>query len=490
VTVGVSSADPTEGIAAPSSLTFTTANWAVDQTVTVIGMDDNVADGDQNYFIELSAMSNDNIYNGLDPSYVAVKNLEDADTVGLTVSGISGNTTEPGGTATFTVRLTVQPVVDVTVAVSSLDTSEGTATPSSLTFTALDWDTKQVVTVTGVDDSESDGDQYYAIQLSLATSNGPDLSYVLVTNIDNETVIYEMNCTDDGLPCIERATTSIPGNDSDNLNSTVPRVDIEFEFMVDVLENSGTQPEYIRLYMAQRNNPTASEFYAYDMECAGGFVAGATCTYKTELGPAEVHTYYFEMKSADGTITKYPSSGYMTGPTVHLLTGYNLVSIPRDTSASNLGGNTAFGTANSYRWDGALGYYTQVTGSSPVEPAEGYFVNKASTSLPQHDSLGEVQVPEYEYQLQPGWNIISNPYGCNVLLGDIEVKQNGVTQVDWDSAVASGWLSNAIYYYEGSDWGGVYDFETAPGATLVPWLGYWVHVNDDTNTYTLVIKKP
>ena len=60
---------------------------------------------------------------------------------GITVTPTSGlTTTEAGGTATFTVVLTSRPVADVTIGLSSSDTTEGTVSPSSLTFTSANWD--------------------------------------------------------------------------------------------------------------------------------------------------------------------------------------------------------------------------------------------------------------------------------------------------------------------------------------------------------------
>ena len=54
----------------------------------------------------------------------------DNDTAGITVSPISGlTTTEAGGTATFTVVLNTQPTANVTIGLSSSDTTEGTVRP-------------------------------------------------------------------------------------------------------------------------------------------------------------------------------------------------------------------------------------------------------------------------------------------------------------------------------------------------------------------------
>lgn len=49
---------------------------------------------------------------------------------GVTVSAISGNTTEAGGTATLTMALTSLPSASVTIGLSSSDTTEGTVAPN------------------------------------------------------------------------------------------------------------------------------------------------------------------------------------------------------------------------------------------------------------------------------------------------------------------------------------------------------------------------
>ena len=107
-------------------------NWNVPQTVTVTGVDDFEVDGDIGYSVILAAAtSTDTNYNGLDPDDVSLTNLDD-DTAGVTVTPTSGlTTTEAGGTATFTVVLDAQPSADVAIALSSNDSSEGTALPAT-----------------------------------------------------------------------------------------------------------------------------------------------------------------------------------------------------------------------------------------------------------------------------------------------------------------------------------------------------------------------
>lgn len=89
---------------------------------------------------------------------------------GVSISPISGNTTEAGAAGTFTAVLDTQPSANVTIGLSSNDTTEGTVSPSSVTFTNGNWDTPQTVTVTGVDDFIDDGDVAYSIVTAAATS--------------------------------------------------------------------------------------------------------------------------------------------------------------------------------------------------------------------------------------------------------------------------------------------------------------------------------
>ena len=93
--------------------------------------------------------------------------------------------------------------------------------------------------------------------------------------------------------------------------------------------------------------------------------------------------------------------------------------------------------------------------------------------------------------LQPGWNIVSNPYGAPILLSDVEVQQNSSTPVGWATAVTNNWMTNSIYYYQGEDWGSTYTWETTPSASFTPWLGYWVYLGvDDGSTYKMIFTKP
>lgn len=193
VMVPIASSDVSEGTLDAASIVFTAANWNVPRVVTVTGVDDGVSDGDQPYSIHVGAsVSADLQYNGLLGSDVAVINIDD-DMPGVLVTPTLGLiTTEAGDAATFTVVLRSRPDFDVTFSVTSSDLGEGDVAPSTLTFTTLNWNTPQTVTVTGADDAIADGDQTYDAVVHVSASADTDYAaltdeVVEITNVDDET---------------------------------------------------------------------------------------------------------------------------------------------------------------------------------------------------------------------------------------------------------------------------------------------------------------
>ena len=129
VTVTPTSSDNGEGKVSPDTLSFTNKNWNTYQTLTITGVDDNVTDGTQSYQINFPLSTEDTKYSSLSVSSLSMSNKDD-EVAGVVVGTISGNTTEIGGTATFTVKLNSQPEAEVTISVSSSNTDEGTVNPS------------------------------------------------------------------------------------------------------------------------------------------------------------------------------------------------------------------------------------------------------------------------------------------------------------------------------------------------------------------------
>lgn len=180
VKVPLGSSDGTEGRVSPSTLTFTPANYATAQTVTVVGVDDSLVDGNQAYTVNVGpTVSDDTDYVGLTQS-VKVTNQDDDTAYIVPTPGYMGTTTEQGGSATFGIALHSQPTLDVTLTVTSSDTNEGKVSTSSLKYTTSNWATPQNITVTGVNDAIADGDKSYTIAIKGNTTE-PNYQYASTT---------------------------------------------------------------------------------------------------------------------------------------------------------------------------------------------------------------------------------------------------------------------------------------------------------------------
>ena len=217
VELDLASSDGTEGAVSPSSLTFTASNWQTAQTVTLTGQDDSIADGSRDYQVTLTVdqpNTADAVYDALSVVTVYAENADDE--YGLVVGAVTGQATEAGGQASFTVALRTQPAQAVTVAVTSRDGSEGRVSPSTLTFQPGSWSTTQAVTVTGQDDNVDDGAVTWQVRLDPASGDG---NYNALANVD-----VSVTTTDnDGPPAVTLALSPSSIDESGTANTAAVR---------------------------------------------------------------------------------------------------------------------------------------------------------------------------------------------------------------------------------------------------------------------------
>lgn len=302
VTMVVSSSDTTEGTVSSALLTFTNGNWSTPQTITVTGADDFIDDGDVAYQLLIAnCVSADPAYSGrvvADPTLINTDN----DTAGFTVTAISGATTEaPGGTATLTVVLISEPTANVVVGVSSSDTSEGTVSAASLTFTSANWDTPQTITVTGVNDSIQDGNIEYSIVFAPAVSddtvyNNLKPNNVTATNTDNDFVLTYTAGTGGAISGITPQTINSGANGT--LVTAVPDTNYHFVEWSDNHSAVATRTD-----TGVTDNLSATASFAIDTHTLA-YTAGANGTI---TGTASQTINY----GSSGTeVTATPSAGY------------------------------------------------------------------------------------------------------------------------------------------------------------------------------------
>ncbi len=184
----------------PSSLTFTTSNWAAAQTGTVSAAEDNDAVNDS---ATLTADPSGGGYGDLaDGTLPVTVTDDDAAGAGLTLAPESLTIAE-GESGTFTVVLAAAPTGTVTVAISS-DHDEVTVSSASLTFTTSNWSVAQTGTVSAAEDDDATNE---SAELTADPSGGGygDLvdSFLPVTVTDDDAAGAGLTLTPESLTIAE-----------------------------------------------------------------------------------------------------------------------------------------------------------------------------------------------------------------------------------------------------------------------------------------------
>lgn len=192
VTIPVASSNTNEATVSPASLTFLPGNWNTAQTVTVTGVDGfGGASTDVAYTINMGPASSPGNadYDGRTITGVSGINLHNTPGVAIRSTCVDNTTGENLSTGSFYISLRSAPSASVVLTPVSSNPLEGTVA-GTFTFTTGNWYTRQMVTVTGVNDDVDDGNQVYSISFSAA---GPAPYNVVMpesqtlTNADNDT---------------------------------------------------------------------------------------------------------------------------------------------------------------------------------------------------------------------------------------------------------------------------------------------------------------
>jgi sugar lactone lactonase YvrE len=137
----------------PASLTFTPTNWNVVQYVNITAVPDRIDNGNRDELYSHSTTTSATEYAGILPDDV-LAHITDAaiDVAGVTLSKATLSVTEGGASGTYTVVLNTKPTANVTITPTASSAADLTVSPSTLTFTSVNWNTAQTVTVTAVND--------------------------------------------------------------------------------------------------------------------------------------------------------------------------------------------------------------------------------------------------------------------------------------------------------------------------------------------------
>ena len=236
VTVTPSRTDDSDtDVTVSNALTFSTGNWNIPQTVTVNAAEDNDASNDTATIAHTVSGAD---YGSVTAASVDVI-VTDNDTRGVSISKNTLSVGE-GGTVTYTVALATEPSGNVTITPSSGDSGAVSVSPASLTFTPSDWNTTQIVSVTGVPDGnvmdESvtishavAGADYGAnsvtvdgVDVTVRDDDRPEVNieYPGEYIYENETAVFTLTRTTEALN--ENLTVTLSVSEGDNIAATFP----------------------------------------------------------------------------------------------------------------------------------------------------------------------------------------------------------------------------------------------------------------------------
>jgi len=145
--------------------------------------------------------------------------IYEADKIGIRAS--QGFTTESSGNSTLYISLCKQPANNVTVQLSSSNSSEGQPSTQSVVFSSGNWSTEVPVNILGQDDNDTDGNTSYNIEVAAV---GYPTETLALTNIDNETPqiitsVSSISAIQEGSTGTLTASLSAPPN---NTNVVIP----------------------------------------------------------------------------------------------------------------------------------------------------------------------------------------------------------------------------------------------------------------------------
>ncbi|MCY4309508.1 MAG: hypothetical protein OXC57_14730 [Rhodobacteraceae bacterium] len=238
-TGGTYTAASSDFTAQTTAQTLSFAAGDTSKTIEIQTTEDSIDEADETFGVILSAPSTGtSISDG-----TAIGTITDDDTRGVTVSasaltldeiddGSTQGTTENEGT--YTIKLNTEPTADVTITPTVPNGAPFTISPTtSLTFTPLNWETAQTITVTAInDDLDNPADQREAtITHTLVAADGSDYSGVSVSDVT-------ITVTDDDIPVVSFVSASSQAAENGGMHYIMVTIEpvSSGNFMINLLE--------------------------------------------------------------------------------------------------------------------------------------------------------------------------------------------------------------------------------------------------------------
>ena len=193
VTVVLYGSPSAEGRVMLDKLVFTPDNWKISQYVGVMGVDDDLMDGNQIFTVSFEVMTDDPDYRDLTIDPVEIVNVDNDIDKGFVAPNTLhylrpdlGLETDDYGSRTYLeFGLSNRPAYDVIVELESSDPSVAVPERSRFVIAPDEWGDVVEIPVIGVDDNAQKGDRPFTINIVSVQSDDP--------SIDSHAVDYNIN---------------------------------------------------------------------------------------------------------------------------------------------------------------------------------------------------------------------------------------------------------------------------------------------------------
>ena len=175
-TISITSSNPSAISVSPSTLTFTSSNFSIDQQLTLSALqDENIIN--ESVVINLSST-------GLSKVDLSINTIDD-DTQNIIISGITE--VNEGTSGSITVKLSKDPSTNVIVNLTSSVSTSLSIGNSSLLFTSLNYSIPQTVTINGLQDSNQTSE---TVIISATSSGITTANWNIVCIEDDTTIVF------------------------------------------------------------------------------------------------------------------------------------------------------------------------------------------------------------------------------------------------------------------------------------------------------------
>ena len=173
----------------PSSFTITQGSWNVGQSVTFTAVDNYIDDDVVTSTVTVTSSSSDTNYNNLSDNSFKIT-VNDNDTAGVVYSNSAIDLVEHGISKTRNFKLNSQPTSNVTLNITSNNSTRLGISPSSFTFNSSNWSDSKSVTFTATDNETVDGDVTVTVSISTSSSDSKynGLTGSFIVNITEDDV--------------------------------------------------------------------------------------------------------------------------------------------------------------------------------------------------------------------------------------------------------------------------------------------------------------